>query len=130
MKSWLMLPLRATSGSVVTQQQGLVSMSVGHVTTKDHVDVPGLGYCLGCAELAPPITSCATQELAPPLPSSSTWESGNHMVPVKHSRADPGGGVWESWLCPSPWQPSTYGYGSMSAGEPSPKGMRDGELLG
>lgn len=38
--------LRAMSGSVIEQQQGPVSMSVSHITTKDHVDVSGLVCCL------------------------------------------------------------------------------------
>ena len=38
--------LRAMSGSVIRQQQGPVSMSVAHIMTKGHVDVPGLVCCL------------------------------------------------------------------------------------
>ena len=50
--------LRAMSGSVIRQQQGPVSMSVAHIMTKGHVDVPGLVCCLDhvdvhdCAEMA------------------------------------------------------------------------------
>lgn len=32
------LLLKAMSGSVAMQQQGAVSMSVAHITTKDHMD--------------------------------------------------------------------------------------------
>ena len=31
----------------VLQQQGYVSISMGYVTTKGHLDNPGLGYHLG-----------------------------------------------------------------------------------
>jgi hypothetical protein len=38
-RSQPVLPLRATSGSMVLKQQGSVLMSVAHVTTKGHVNV-------------------------------------------------------------------------------------------
>jgi hypothetical protein len=37
----------AMSGSMAMQWQGLVSMSVAHITTKEHRDVPGLDSRLG-----------------------------------------------------------------------------------
>jgi hypothetical protein len=42
-KSQPVLLLRAMSGSVAMQQHQSVSMSVAHITTKGHVDFPGLG---------------------------------------------------------------------------------------
>lgn len=49
-------------------------MSLAHVTTKCHPDVPGLGCCLGlkgCAELALPLFGCGTLgELAGGEPES------------------------------------------------------------
>ena len=45
MKSWPALLLRAVSEAM--QQQGSVSMSMAHVTTKGHVVVLGLDCCLG-----------------------------------------------------------------------------------
>lgn len=42
LKYWPVLPLKAMSGSMVMQQQGSVSISVDHITTKGHEDVPGL----------------------------------------------------------------------------------------
>lgn len=62
-KSQSMLLLRAMSGSVTMYPQGSVSVSVAHITTKDHAEVPGLG----CAELVPPFTGCVTLESWPPL---------------------------------------------------------------
>jgi hypothetical protein len=46
------LPLRTMSESIATQQQGLVSMSMPHVTIREHEDVwsrplPGPCECLG-----------------------------------------------------------------------------------
>lgn len=41
------LPRRAMSGSMAMQWQGLVSMSMVHITTREHRDVPGLGSKLG-----------------------------------------------------------------------------------
>lgn len=50
MRSWPMLLLRAMSGSEAVQQQGSVSMSVTHFTTKDNTNIPNpnchLGQCL------------------------------------------------------------------------------------
>jgi hypothetical protein len=46
-KSQLMLPLKVMSGSVATRQQEFVVISMAHITTKGHVDFPGLGCCLG-----------------------------------------------------------------------------------
>ena len=37
------LPLGTRSVSVALQQQKSVLMSMAHVTTKDHADIPGLG---------------------------------------------------------------------------------------
>lgn len=39
-KSQLMLQMRVMSGSTAMQQQRSVSMSVSHITTKDHMDSP------------------------------------------------------------------------------------------
>jgi hypothetical protein len=33
--------------SVAMKKQRSVSMSMAHITTKDHVDIPGLGHHLG-----------------------------------------------------------------------------------
>lgn len=41
-----MLPLRAMFEFVALQQQESVSMFMAHITTKDHVDVSGLGCLL------------------------------------------------------------------------------------
>lgn len=41
------LPLRAMSGSGATQKQKLVLMSVVHITTREHRDIPGWGSCCG-----------------------------------------------------------------------------------
>lgn len=47
-KSWPELPLRTMSDLVSMQQQFCVVRSVSifmaYITTKDHVDIPGLGY--------------------------------------------------------------------------------------
>lgn len=37
--SQLLLHVRAISGSMGTQQQESLSMSIAHITTKDHVDI-------------------------------------------------------------------------------------------
>lgn len=47
MKSQAILSLRAMSGSMAMQQEDCVLMSITHVITKDHMDVPGLACCLG-----------------------------------------------------------------------------------
>lgn len=48
--SWPRLTLEVISGSVALQQQR-------SVTTKDEVDIPGLGCHWECAELVTPLTS-------------------------------------------------------------------------
>ena len=51
------------SGSVILLQLVSVLMSQTHITTKGHVDVPGLDCFLrNYAELAPPVTSHHTRE--------------------------------------------------------------------
>ena len=45
-KSQPILPLRVLSGSIDMQQQQSVLMSITHITTKDHTDVPALACCL------------------------------------------------------------------------------------
>jgi hypothetical protein len=45
------LMLRAMSESVSMWQQGPVSMSMSHFTTKSHLDFPGLGCCLDHADV-------------------------------------------------------------------------------
>lgn len=47
MKFQLMLQLKAMSVTMAMQQKGSVSMSVAHISIRDHEDVPGLGSCLG-----------------------------------------------------------------------------------
>lgn len=63
------LSLRATSGSVATQQQGSVIMSVALIITREHGDAPGCGpQSKGYAERAQTLTGCgALKELALPL---------------------------------------------------------------
>lgn len=46
MKFQLMLQLKAMSVTMAMQQKGSVSMSVAHISIRDHEDVPGLGSCL------------------------------------------------------------------------------------
>lgn len=41
MKSQSVLPLSVFSGSMAMQQQGSVVMSVTHITSEEHADVPG-----------------------------------------------------------------------------------------
>ena len=92
-KSWPMLPLGATSGSLVLQQQ--IS-----VTTKVQADVPGLIYYLlmseDCVELALPPYRGIVRELAlllifyvvawmrerhpPPFPCPSPFMAGRRAA--------------------------------------------------
>lgn len=75
------------SRSVATHRQGSVSMSVVHVTTKGHVDIPGgllpvtmlmpEGYIGLYTELYAELYA----ELAPTLPGYSTGESWPHPLP-------------------------------------------------
>lgn len=46
-KFWSMLTLRAMLGSVAMEQEGLVLMSVAHIITRDHGDIPHLDSLLG-----------------------------------------------------------------------------------
>lgn len=91
-----MMLLRAMSGSVAMQQQGFVSMSMAHDTTKDHVDVwtatwdhmsgllPGTTLVSrGYAELAQALTGWLQHagEMASHLTSYSTMHTwAEHTV--------------------------------------------------
>jgi hypothetical protein len=98
MKSQPVLLLKAMSGSMALQQQGAVSISVAHITTKDHanalvwpvswdhIDVQGL-----CRAGSTPQWLWHVGELALPLTGCSTLESQPCTSPGQHSGADPGG---------------------------------------
>lgn len=93
MKSQSELPLKAMFQSVVTQQQGPVSMSMAHITirkhgasltrtaTGDHTNAHGLciighdSHWMQCSrELAPSLTRSRTQENIPVPQLGSTVE--------------------------------------------------------
>lgn len=66
------LPLRAMYESVAIQWQGSVSMSVAHVTNREHGDVPGSHRgTTGCPG--------AVQNWPPPLTAYGTLESLPHF---------------------------------------------------
>jgi hypothetical protein len=54
------------------EQQGSASMSVVHITTKDHLDVPDLGSCLGPCRYPRAVqnSSCTSLVVAPLLGST------------------------------------------------------------
>jgi hypothetical protein len=90
------LPLMTMSDSMPTKQQGLLSMSMDHITTQEYGNVPGSGttwMSRGCAELAPPFTGCLD------------LESWSRALPSQHSGDGSVGKlvqsawVWQSW----PW---------------------------
>lgn len=84
-KSQPVLPLRAMSGSVATQWQGLVSVSLVHIATM--VPSGTTWVSRGCAELSPPLTGCSTLEKWPlHLACSSTWKSTVELVLVAGAR--------------------------------------------
>jgi hypothetical protein len=77
-KSQPVLLLRAMPGSVATQQQGLMSMSVVHITTSEHEDAPSWGNCqrpCGFPEAVQiwsrPLLSVWLQRAGPNLPPAS-----------------------------------------------------------
>lgn len=84
MKSRPTLLLRDTARFVVMQHQGSVSLSMAHVTTIGHANVPGLG-CIawdhfdieGLCRVGPTPTGC------------HSWESRPEISPGQH-RAGPG----------------------------------------
>ena len=53
------------------QQQGVVSMSMDHITTRDHVDIPGLG-----SHLRPRRCPRAGQNWPHPLLDTALWRAG------------------------------------------------------
>lgn len=61
-KFQLALLLRAMSGSIAMQWQGLVLISLTHVTIRDHGDVPGLS-CQGLSRTGPDPRLDSTTEL-------------------------------------------------------------------
>lgn len=61
-KFQLALLLRAMSGSIAMQWQGLVLISLTHVTIRDHGDVPGLS-CQGLSRTGPDPCLDSTTEL-------------------------------------------------------------------
>lgn len=103
-------------------------ISIAHVTTKGHVDIPGLGCPLapsliGC-ELALPLPSIAWESSpqGPELAGCSTWDSGHCNLPGQHSSADPGGTsmyepalrAWEQENWPHPLPGECRGAGPSS----------------
>ena len=80
------LLLRTVSGSVALHKQGSVLMSMVHVTTKGHVEVPGLGCCLR------PCRCLRAEQSYLPLNAFSTPERWLGTLPGLHSRTGPGGG--------------------------------------
>lgn len=96
------------SESLAMQWQGLVSMFLAHITTREHGGggVPGncswgakcmsRGYAI--TDPAPYWMLCSS-ELAPSLTSGITWESRSYGLPEQHSEVGPGGrGVGEPAL--------------------------------
>lgn len=93
--------------SMAMQWQGLVSMSIVHITkrehgasmvraaARDHVEVQGL-----CITGPAPHCLRASGELVPSLTGSSTQESGTCTSPKQHLRAGPGGRDVDE---PTPW---------------------------
>ena len=74
-----MLLLRAMCGSVAVQQQGSMSVSMTHITTRDHGDIPGtIWMSRGYAELGLPFTGCSTQKSR-----SCTWLSSTMELALK-----------------------------------------------
>jgi hypothetical protein len=71
------------SGSMAMQRQGSVPMSMNHIATRYHGDVPGvqshleLHKCQRLAELALLLIGCCSRELTPYLLRGSTQESGH-----------------------------------------------------
>lgn len=93
MKFQPMLPLKARFSSLAREQLGSVSFSTIHVTSRDHVDVPGLGSCL-----AVDIQGLSRTVLAPHwledygklTPSLTTVEGITCTLPRHPSVAGPG----------------------------------------
>jgi hypothetical protein len=81
------LSLQAMSGYLATQQQGLVSTFMAHITAWDHEDAPGLGPC-GCPRA---VLNWLRPSLAAELWRASPRESRPCSTPSQHSGADPGG---------------------------------------
>ena len=76
---------KAMSASVAVEQQGSVSM--GHITTRKHGDIPGWGSHHGPCECPGSV-----QDLVPPLTRNNILSSRPCALPRQHSGAGPGGG--------------------------------------
>lgn len=108
MKPQTTLPLKAKSGSMAIQQQRSMIMSLAHVTTKDHGDIPRLGRPLGLCrhENAMPSWICLSLamdsgEMFPPLTSCNIQETWFCTSPEQHGRSDSGkGGMGKQALRP------------------------------
>jgi hypothetical protein len=72
------LPMRVMSEFMGKQWQGSVLMSLAHITTREHGEVPGWSSCLGppgcpwAVYLAPPLRACRAPERWPHLLKSSS----------------------------------------------------------
>lgn len=62
------------SGSMATQQQGLVLMTVAYITTKEHGSIPGWGSHQG------PYVCPQVSQLALPLSGCNNLESWSHLL--------------------------------------------------
>lgn len=90
--------VRVMSGSKAMEQQGSVSMSVTHFTTKGHEAISGLDYHLGLhrCQRAVQSWSCPSMEVAlwravPALHQLQHLEGWARTLSGQHCRADPGG---------------------------------------
>lgn len=80
------LPLRDMSGSLAMQGQG--SMSVPHITTREHSDFPGWDTWMS--------RGCAEQESWPHLSPVAAVEKAA-SVPCPGNIVELVGGMWLSW---------------------------------
>jgi hypothetical protein len=106
-----MLPLRATSWSV--------SMSITYITTKYHVAIPGLGYCLSksCAGLTLPLNGGSILEHCPYPSPTAAFVRVACTSPGQHCRTGPDGEgtgepaprVWMQENCSSPSSTTALG---------------------
>ena len=82
------------SGSLALQQQGSLSISMVHVTTK--------GQCSGQCRRTGSLSSVNTGELNPSINGCSTLESWPWTLLKQHSRPSPGAIDWDK-LDPGAW---------------------------
>lgn len=74
-KSQPMLPLSVLSGSIALKQQGSVVMSITHIISKEHANIPVLGSCLG---------PCRSPNSVQSWPSSSLVAAFQRAGPIDH----------------------------------------------